>query len=263
MATQKHEVEISADPRYSDSEIEELAREFQSAFQVHTNKYERFGLPQYPLILVITFGPIAKGFLEGIGRDIWEKIKKKLASTVSNRKEVTEVEFHYSYGPKNIELMVRSSDGNVVASAFDRIQNTLELVEASKAETIYLEFDSKLNIWVPVKEQTSSQQEIALRFDRAVVATLDSVKVRGFTYQMKEELLKQAAKTFAGHPLKYEHSGPPIGKVEKAWYEDGKLLASGVVFKPTNDKERAIVDALSKGDLKGLSMGFSFESKHQ
>lgn len=269
MVAQKPEVVISADPRYSDSEIEEFAHEFAPIFQVHTNRYERFGLQEYALALIITFGPtfvpIVKGFLEGIGvgigKDIWEKIKKKLGSTVSNRKELTEIEFHYNNGPKNVELTVRTSDGNVAASAFDQIKNTLETVEKSKADAIYFEFDSSLNSWVPVSQVTNSEQKVAFAFSNCVAATVTSVTVRGHTYNLTEENLKEAAKTFEGHYLKVEHSGPPIGRIDKAWCENGKLLVSGVGFEARDDKGRAILESIKKGELKGLSIGFSFETK--
>jgi len=261
MVAEKRKVEISADPRFSDSDIEELAREFEAVFQVHTAKYERFGLAQYDPILLIIFYEITKGFFEAIGKDAWEKIKKKLALVVSNRNEVSEVEFHYSYGPKKVELMVRSSDGNVVASAFDQIQETLEIVERTKGDGALLEFDSRLNKWVSSSDQTSGEEKVAFRFENQVAATVGSVTVRGRSYQLTEENLKELAKTFAGHYLKHEHSGPPIGRIEKAWYENGKLMVSGVVYEPTDERGRTILDAIKKGELKGFSIGFSFDSE--
>jgi hypothetical protein len=256
MGTQKHEIEISADPTYSDSEIGDLAREFESVFQVHTTKYERFGLAEYVPILVIVFGYIAKGFFEGIGKDAWETLKKKLASTVSNRNEISEVEFHYSYKSKVVELKVKSADANVIASGFDQIQSSLEVVERSQRDSIYLEFDPRTSKW---NEQMSGGQKVAIHFEE-VMATTGIVTVRGRSYRLTEEALKQAAKKAPGMPLKYEHSGPPIGKVEDAWYENGKLMVRGVVFEPSDDKGRAVLDSIKSGKLKGLSLGFSFDS---
>jgi len=265
MSAQKPEVEISADPRYSDSEIEELAHEFESVFQVNTAKYERFSLEQYAPILVFAFGAIASGFFSALGKAVLESIRKRLASTISNRHEESEVEFHYSYKSKRVELKVRSADGNVIASAFDQIQNTLEIVENSQADSVFFEFDSVSDKWAVVSEQKSGEQKVAFRFENVVAATLDSVTVRGNSYQLKEEVLKEAAKDYAGLPLKHEHTGPALGRIEKAWYENGKLMVNLVVFEPTDDGQRArvdkLLDSLKKGKGIGFSMGFSFNSK--
>jgi hypothetical protein len=226
---------------------------------VHTKKYERFGLTQYLPILVIVFGPIAKGFLEEMGRDIWRTLSKRLASTVSNRNGPSEVEFHYSYESNEVELKVTSADGNVIASAFDQIQNTLEIVERSKQKNIYFEFDPSTNKW---KEQTIDEQKIAGRFE-GMMAKVGSVTVRGHTYKVTEEELKQVATEAAGMPIKYEHTGPPIGKVEDAWYEDGKLMVRFVVFEPHDEKGRQILESFKSGKVKGLSLGFSFDSKNK
>jgi hypothetical protein len=257
MGTQKHEIEISADPSYSDSEIQDLARDFESVFQVHTTKYERFGLLSYAPIIVIIFRSIAKGFFEAIGKDVWETLKKKLTSTVSKRKEISEVEFHYSYKSKDVELTVKSADANVIASAFDQIKNSLEVVERSQQNSIYLEFDPNLSRYVSVNEE----QKVAFRFKNAVAATVGKFTIRGRSYELTEESLRKAAKASVGKSVKYEHSGPPIGRIEDAWYENGKLMISGVAFEASDERGRAILDSLKRGELKGLSMGFSFESR--
>jgi hypothetical protein len=255
MGTQKHEIEISADPRYSDSEIGTLAREFESVFQVHTKKYERFAASDLPLILVIVFGGIAAGFFESIGKDVWETLKKKLVSTVSNRNEASEVRFYYGYESKKVELSVASADANVIASAFDQIQKSLEIVEKSQKDSVYLQFDSGTNKW---NDQMIGGQKVALRFE-GVVATTDEVTVRGHSYRLTEESLKKTAKDAPGKPIGYGHGGSFIGKVEDAWYENGKLMVRGVVFEPSNNKGREILDSIKSGNLKALSMEFSFD----
>jgi hypothetical protein len=256
MAAQKHEIEISADPRYSDSEIEELAREFEYVFRVHTKKYERFAASDLPLILVIVFGLITRGFFEEIGKDVWQTLKKKLVSTVSNRNEVSEVRFHYSYQSKKIELRVASADANVIASAFDHIETSLEVVEKSQKDRVYLQFNSGTNGW---NDQMVGGQKVALRF-QGVAATTGSATARGRSYKLTEESLKKAAKDAPGTAIGHGHGGRFIGKVEDAWYENGKLMVRGVVFEPTDDEGRAILNSIKAGDLKALSIEFSFDS---
>jgi hypothetical protein len=124
-----------------------------------------------------------------------------------------------------------------------------------------MEFDSTSSRWVPVSEVTNNEQKVAFPFKGCAATTDTTVTVRGHTYRLTEENLKEAAKSFEGHYLKYEHSGPPIGRIDKAWCENGKLLVSGVAFEARDDKGRAILESLKKGDLKWLSMGFSFETK--
>lgn len=51
-------------------------------------------------------------------------------------------------------------------------------------------------------------------------------------------------------------------KLEKTWYENGKLMARGVLFEPTDDKGRVVFNAIKSGNLKGLSLGFSFNSSN-
>ena len=248
---------------------------------MRTAKYERFGLAQYAPLLVIAFGEIAKtaaievtrevtkelarDILQEIGKDIWKGIKKKLASIISNRHEVSEVEFHYSYGPKNVELKVRSADGNVIASAFDQIQKTVETVERTKADIIYFEFDLNVNKWALVSQQMSGDRKVLKRFDKYVIASVKEVTVRGYTYAAKEKVLMEAARTWAGQPLNYDHNGPSIGRIEHSWYEDGKLFVNAVVFEPTDDAQRTqvekMLDLIKSGKRWGFSMGFSFNSK--
>jgi hypothetical protein len=255
MVTQKHGIEISADPRYSDSEIDALAREFENVFRVHRKKFERFAASDLPLILVIVFGGIAAGFFESMGKDAWETLKKKLVSTVANRNEVSEVRFRYDYESKNVELGVTSADANVIASAFDQIQKSLEVVEKSQKDNVYLQFDSRTNKW---NEQMINGQKVALRFE-GVMATTGSVTVRDHSYRLTEENLKKAAKDAPGKPIGCDHGGPFIGKIEDAWYENGKLMVRGAVFEPSDDKGRAILNSIKSGDLKALSIEFSFD----
>lgn len=94
---------------------------------------------------------------------------------------------------------------------------------------------------------------------RGIAATSGLVKKGGRTYKLTEEELKKAAKTVVGNPILHEHRGRPIGKVEKAWYKDGKLYIEGVIYEPRNDMEEKIIEKIEKGDLTGLSPGFRFK----
>ena len=97
-----------------------------------------------------------------------------------------------------------------------------------------------------------------LRF-RGIVATTDPVKKGGRTYKLTEEQLKKATKTFVGKPILHEHRGRAIGKVEKAWYKDGKVYVEGVIYEPENQKEEEIIKRVEKGEISGLSPSFTFK----
>jgi hypothetical protein len=144
----------------------------------------------------------------------------------------------------------------VIASAFDQIQNSLKVVVRSQKDRVYLQFEPRTCKW---NEQIIGGQKVALRFE-GVVATTDRVTARGHSYRLTEESLKKAAKDAPGTAIGYGHGGPFIGKVEDAWYENGKLMVRGVVFEPKDDEGRAILDSIKAGNLKALSMEFSFDS---
>lgn len=96
---------------------------------------------------------------------------------------------------------------------------------------------------------------------RGIVMTTDPVKKGNRTYQFTEEQLKEAAETFAGVPMGYEHRGKPFGVWEKAWYLDGKLWAEGIIFEPETEREREIIKRIESGELRGLSPSITFKRK--
>ena len=122
----------------------------------------------------------------------------------------------------------------MIASAFDQIQSSLEVVEKSQKDSIYLEFDPPTNKW---NEQMSDGQKVAIRFE-GVMATTGSCYCQRSAISADGRTLKKAAKDAPGKPIKCGHGGPPIGKIEDAWYENGKLMVRGAVFEPSDDKGR-------------------------
>lgn len=88
--------------------------------------------------------------------------------------------------------------------------------------------------------------------------TTEPVKKGGRKYQFTEEQLKEAAETFVGVPMGYEHRGKPIGICEKAWYKDGKVWTEGIIYEPESEREKEIVKKIKSGELKGLSPSITF-----
>jgi hypothetical protein len=130
-----------------------------------TRNYQRFGAGEYLPTIVLVFHAIEMGFFAAIGKDLWEKLKKELASVIANRKTTSEIEFNYSYQGKDVELHVTSADGKVIAEAFDQIQHTLEIVEKEPEDSIYLEFDAETNEWrLPKTDRKKGERKVVFRF---------------------------------------------------------------------------------------------------
>jgi hypothetical protein len=88
---------------------------------------------------------------------------------------------------------------------------------------------------------------------RGIIMTTDAVKKGNRTYQFTEEQIKEAIASFAGVPMGYQHRGKPIGVWDKAWYEDGKVWAEGVIFEPESEREKEIIKKIESGEVRGLS----------
>lgn len=95
---------------------------------------------------------------------------------------------------------------------------------------------------------------------RGIAATTGVVKKGGKAYLITEEELKKAAKTSVGKAILHKHRGKPIGKVERAWYEDGKLYIEGVIYEPQNEMEEQMIEKMEKGERIGISPAFLFEA---
>ncbi len=256
LSSQKHDIEIAADSSYRDSELANLAATFGSDFQVRIKRYQRLtGLSAQDLapILLIAFHPITQGFLEEFGKDIYESIKQKLVE-VANKQEDSEMEFTYAHGTKKVDLKVKSTNERVIASAFDQIPKTLQIVEKRTETNIYFDFDSNKEQW---NLNDVSARKIAFLID-AIAATTDRITVRGRPVQLTEKQLRKLAAEFPGSPMLYEHAGSPIGEWKEAWYENGKLMARGAVYEPRDEKERRVVALVKSGKL-GFSLGFSHD----
>lgn len=256
LASQKHEIEIAADSSYSASQLADLAATFGNNFEVRIKKYQRLtGLSAQDLapILLIAFHPITRGFLEEFGKDIYESIKQKLVE-VARKQDDSEVEFTYTYGTKKVDLKVKSTNERVIASAFDQIPKTIQIVEKRTETNIYFDFDSNKEQW---NLNDVSARKVAFFID-AIAATTDRITVRGEPMQLTEEQLRNIAAEFPGSPMLYEHAGSPIGEWREAWYESGKLMVRGAVYEPRDEKERQIVELVRSGKL-GFSLGFSHD----
>lgn len=108
------------------------------------------------------------------------------------------------------------------------------------------------------KKSGSSNRKVRSRFT-GVVATTDPVTKDGRTFQFTPEQLKEVANSFVEKPLTHKHRGRTIGKVNKCWYDNGKLHVSGVIFEPRNEDEKKAIEQLENGEVKGLSPSFSFK----
>ncbi|HKM77354.1 MAG TPA: hypothetical protein VJZ32_13145 [Candidatus Bathyarchaeia archaeon] len=259
MSNKKSEIVISADLNYQPSELKDLAATFENNFQVRIERYQRLtgvSLENLAPILIIAFeSPITRDFLEEFGKDLYDSIKQKLMK-VTKKQDNSELEFKYRHGSKKVELKVKSTNERVIASAFDQISNTLQIIEKRTETNVYFDFDSAKQQWIL---NDMSTRKIAFPVE-GIMATTDPVIVRGKKMQFTETQLRKLASEMPGMPLLYEHGGSPVGEWREAWYENGKLMIKGVVYEPQDDRERKIVEQIRTGKLNGLSLGFSESS---
>lgn len=257
MSSQKPEIEVSADSSYEDSELMELAQAFGKNYKVRTTRYQRLTgvtAEQLLAILIITFNPISKGFLEEFGKQGLEFFKRILIGVAKKKKDGSEVMFRCIDGARTVELSIKSNSEKVLDSAFEQIDHALQTIEGNRGAVFYFDFDPNKGQW---HLNDTSARKIAFEVE-GVVATTDPVIVRGEKVQFSEQALKKVAAEMKGTPLLYEHEGPPIGEWMSARYENGKLIGKAGIYEPRDDSERKIVDDVKTRKLKGFSLGFSY-----
>jgi len=253
---QELDIEISADPSYNDTELTELASAFGEKFKVRITRHQRFtGVSADQLgavLFLILNSPIAKGFLEEFGKDVYKSVKERLIK-VAKKQDNSEVVFEYTHGAKKAKLRVKSKNEKVLESAFNQIDDTVRVLEGKEWPSFYFDFDIERNAWLL---NDTANRKVAFHI-QGVVATTDTIRVRGKTMQINEEALKNVAAEMKGLPLHLEHSGPPIGEWVSARYENGKLIGKASIYEPRNEAERKTVEDIRTRKL-GLSLGFNY-----
>ncbi|MGA3109049.1 MAG: hypothetical protein ABSD99_06280 [Candidatus Bathyarchaeia archaeon] len=251
------EIEISADISYKDEELKELAASFGNNFKIRITRHERLtgiSLEQLAPILIITFNPITKGFLESVGKEVFERFKKKLLD-IAKKQDDSQIVFTCADSTNKVELNVKSKSVSVLRSALETVDNTVQIMQGKKDAVLYFDFDSDKNQWI---QNDISTRKVAFPVE-GVMATTDRITVRGKPVQFTEEQLRKIASELPGTPMLHEHGGSPIGEWKESWYEDGKLMVRGVVYEPRDERERDVVEQIKTGKLRGLSLGYSDE----
>ena len=96
---------------------------------------------------------------------------------------------------------------------------------------------------------------------KGIAATTEPVVINGKRIRLDVEGLREAAKQALDTPLLYEHRGRPIGKIVKAWVRGNKLYYRAAIFEPKDAWTKEGVARIKSGELKGISVTFSYSEE--
>jgi len=149
MSLKKPSLEIAANYAYTDKELESLSNVFEPVMEVEIKRVEEFQKEFLGPIIFFIFYGISTGFFETIGKNLWEVIKKKIASTVTKKREsgVSDLEFQAETEKGKIRFRLHSSDTKIIEKAIDQIPNVLKSAEETAHEIDYYEFDNDKKEW--------------------------------------------------------------------------------------------------------------------
>jgi len=145
---EKPQLIVSGNDHFSDEELFDLSDTLSSVFDVKTYRFEEYVADELiPYLRLIFNNPITKGFLQTIGRDLWDSIKKKIANIAVKKKIESDVEFRFENEKMNISFRCRSNTPEVIESAFDKVIDVLKIVEQSKQREAQFIFNVVTNKW--------------------------------------------------------------------------------------------------------------------
>lgn len=150
MFLKRPSLEIAANLAYTDKELESVSNVLKPVFEVKVKRFEEFQEEILePIILFIFYG-ISSGFFQGIGRNLWNVIKKKVANIVTKKRKsgVSDLEFRVKTEKRNIQFRLHSSDPKVVEKAVDQFPKALEYAQETGCKINYYEFDTEKKKWV-------------------------------------------------------------------------------------------------------------------
>ena len=96
-----------------------------------------------------------------------------------------------------------------------------------------------------------------------IAFTTNEFEVRGKKWQFSEEELKIMAPKMIGKPFTIGHRGPRVGIIDEAWYENGEVRFRASIYEPRNDVEKDFIKKYDRGEIFGVSPGFTFPLQKQ
>lgn len=146
----KPRLDITANFAYTDAELQGLSDFLEPVFEVEVKRHEEFqqGITE-PIIFFIFYG-ISSGFVQAIGKELWESIKKEIAAVVAKKREsgISDMELVVDRKKGNIRFRLHSDDPKLVEKAIDQFPKALESTEKTEYEIDYYEFDNDTGQWV-------------------------------------------------------------------------------------------------------------------
>jgi hypothetical protein len=139
-------LQLVADFGFSDEELIELKDVCETIFDVEIMRYHELSTEVLEPIIIFVFLEVTSGFLKAIGKEIWNKIKKKILKVVIQNKDGhSELEFRVKKGDTKIRFKFMTTNPNLMEEAIDKFPEALESAEEFEEE--YVEFDSEKEEW--------------------------------------------------------------------------------------------------------------------
>ena len=231
---------------YSAKEIEEIVDILQSDDVTikQAVQFEYEALHTLLIILTLMGKEIVLGIGNSIGRDIWEKLKKKL-STKNN----SNIQVIIRNDSKSIQLTIPATESSTILIAFDSAENAIQQT-STNTTSIKLFFDTKTQKWIEIKKRP-----IARKITSPVMDT-NPIKTRNREYKFPKTVLEQLASKMIGKPVTLGHGGKQIGEITNAWVEGETLYHELGIYEGLSDEDSSTLeDILRSGG--GVSMGIT------
>ncbi len=211
------------------------------------------GIPLEVIEVVFVFvaSLLGKGFLEELGKDSYGKLKGVLKDLFAKNGERT-LAIEFKSKRTKVSFRLETDDPSVVDSALSKVPDIIS--KTDKSASFFL---GPHGNW----EEFEGEVEFA---GVGVAATTEEFEINGRKVRIPERALRKWAENMRPDlPILYQHRGRPIGKLTDSWVKGGKLYVRLELYKPRNEMERQIVETIKSGNLRGLSMGFSFSEESE
>lgn len=240
---------ISKSPSVEEIFVKKIRATLPKPIEVEEQTYLQAtaGLPPEVILIIFWFAnPVAQGFLQELGKEAYSKLKETIIPFLARKETDQVVNLEFKGKGTTVSFRCQTDNEEVATAALGAIP---PIVEAAKRSIWFRVFEN--GKWQEIKRKVAYTVQ-------GTVATMDPVTINGKKVSLTKAALRKAAKQAPNMPILVEHGGAPIGKVVKAWVEGERLIAKFELFEPETEKEKETVERMKSGDLRFLSMGFSY-----
>jgi hypothetical protein len=230
-------------------DIDKIRDMFPSTINIETKNLAQFQAEiVHGIVIGIIIGGVMTGFLNAIGADAWNSLKKIFIQRAKENKH-SSIGFEISNETSTTRLSLKTEDPSIINRAFETIDNALEQVSSTEVKSQF-HFDNDKKIWIKIVDR-----EFARKVN-GIAATTTPVKKGDRTIKLTVDELKKLALQMTDNPLTLGHGGKQVGKITRAWVEDDKLMFEGGIYDGLTKEESDKMDEIIKSG--GISISFKY-----